>query len=127
MSPTIEVAVHIALALIVLGLLAASVRLVLGPSRADRVVALDLITVMLVAIAALLVPLAGRLAYLDLSLALALIGFLATVAFARYVEHSPRREPDEESGSIVPSGAARGATASDASGAPNDRSSGGGP
>ena len=105
MSPLVDLAVRVALGLVLLGVLAASVRLVLGPSRADRVVALDLVTVLLVAIAALLVAVTGKLAYLDLSLALALIGFLATVAFARYVEHEPARAPDDRADATVPSGA----------------------
>lgn len=105
MSPLVALAVRVALGLALIGILAASVRLVLGPSRADRVVALDLITVLLVAIAALLVLVTGKLAYLDLSLALALIGFLATVAFARYVEHEPDRMPDGSEESVVPTGA----------------------
>lgn len=82
----------------VLGVLAASmgiafVRLVRGPSLADRVVALDLIA--LVGVAAMV---AAALAYhdawlLDVGLLLALIGFVGTAAFAHYIvsaEEPPR-------------------------------------
>jgi len=94
---SIATALTIAMALTVIGLVAASIRLVLGPSRADRVVALDLITVLLVAIAAQLSLLYKESAYLDLGLAIALIGFLATVAFARYVENAPQAHTADES------------------------------
>jgi multicomponent Na+:H+ antiporter subunit F len=57
-----------------------------GPTAADRIVALDLITILLVAITSLLALQLDNAAYLDLGLALALVGFLATVAFARYLE-----------------------------------------
>lgn len=108
----LQTALGISMGLTVLGLLAASIRLVLGPSRADRVVSLDLITVLLVAIAAQLSLQFKEPAYLDLGLAIALIGFLATVAFARYIEHAPpapvpggQRDVDDQKPTDVPSAA----------------------
>lgn len=86
---SVALALTIAMSLTVIGLVAASIRLVLGPSRADRVVALDLITILLVAIAAQLSMVYEEAAYLDVGLAIALVGFLATVAFARYIEKAP--------------------------------------
>jgi len=82
-------ALDIATALTLIGLVAACIRLYLGPSRSDRVVALDLITVLLIAISSLAALRFDNAAYLDLGLTLALVGFLATVAFARYLESSP--------------------------------------
>ncbi len=92
------------LGLVMLGAIAACVRLVVGPSLADRVVSLDLVTVLLVAIAALLALTTGKAAYLDLGLALALVGFLATVAFARYAERRPRRTPEQPTPDRTPTG-----------------------
>ena len=95
MTVILDAALDIATVLTLIGLVATSVRLYLGPSRADRVVALDLLTVLLIAIAALAALRFDDEAYLDLGLTLALVGFLATVAFARYVESEPAREsPD---------------------------------
>lgn len=85
----LSTALTIAFLLVGVGVLATVVRLLLGPSRADRVVALDLITVQLVALSALLALDSANTAFLDLGLVLALIGFLATVAFARYLESGP--------------------------------------
>lgn len=93
-SDLVGIATTTALGLTVIGTLAGCIRLVLGPSLADRVVSLDLVTVILVAIAAILALTTGEAAYLDLGLALALVGFLATVAFARYAERRPRRSED---------------------------------
>ena len=90
---TLDTAITISLALTVFGLCAGTIRLLRGPSAADRVVSLDLITVLLIAITSLLALLLDNAAYLDLGLVLALIGFLATVAFARYIEQ--RRENHE--------------------------------
>lgn len=71
----------------------AFIRLVRGPSLPDRVVALDLITVLAVSFTALVALAFGERAFLDVALALALVAFLATVAFARYAEQS-RRDDD---------------------------------
>lgn len=90
----VELAAAMALGLTLIGTIAGCIRLVLGPSLADRVVSLDLVTVLLVAITALLALTTGEAAYLDLGLAIALVGFLATVAFARYAERRPKRSDD---------------------------------
>jgi len=96
-SFTDSTALDIATVLTLFGLVAASIRLYLGPSRSDRVVSLDLITVLLIAISSLAALRFDNAAFLDLGLTLALVGFLATVAFARYLESNPvdRTPPDD--------------------------------
>lgn len=83
---TLELSIYIALALTIFGLIAGCIRMFKGPTPADRIVALDLVTVLLVAVSSLLALQLDNSAYLDLGLALALVGFLATVGFARYLE-----------------------------------------
>jgi multicomponent Na+:H+ antiporter subunit F len=75
-----------ALMLIGVAVLLAVVRLVRGPDLANRVVALDLLSVLGVGFAAAAAVLYGDAVYLDVALVLALIAFLGTVAFARYAE-----------------------------------------
>ena len=70
----------------------AFVRLARGPSLPDRVVALDLTAVTAVGIIAAYAMDVGQRAFLDAALVVALIGFLGTVAFARYVERRARDE-----------------------------------
>ncbi|MGF1660507.1 MAG: monovalent cation/H+ antiporter complex subunit F [Rubrimonas sp.] len=67
-----------------------ALRVALGPTAADRVVALDFVAMTLVAFLMLLALAARRDAYLDAALALALVAFLATVAFARLLERRGR-------------------------------------
>jgi multicomponent Na+:H+ antiporter subunit F len=67
-------------------------RLVRGPTLPDRVVALDLITVLTVAIIVLYDIATNEHVLLDAAIVLALIAFLGTVAFARYIE---RRAQDD--------------------------------
>jgi multicomponent Na+:H+ antiporter subunit F len=77
---------------IVLAMLLAFIRLVRGPSLPDRVVALDLITIQIAAMLAVDTIATGQSVFLDAAIVLALISFLGTVAFARYLE---RRGHDE--------------------------------
>jgi multisubunit Na+/H+ antiporter MnhF subunit len=79
-------AVAAALAVSGVSLLLGFWRLALGPTLADRVVALDLVTMILVVILTLFALAVEKGAYLDAAIALALVAFLATVAFARYLE-----------------------------------------
>ena len=67
-------------------------RLVRGPTLADRVVALDLIAVLSVGFIAMYALDNDQPVFLDAGIVLALVAFLGTVAFARYLE---RRAHDE--------------------------------
>lgn len=98
MTGPIAVALDVATVLVLLGLVCACGRLLLGPTRADRVVAVDLVTVLLVALASLSALRFDDSVYLDIGLTLALVGFLATVAFARYVEREPPTEASPDGG-----------------------------
>lgn len=76
----------IALAMLSVALLLAFIRLARGPTLPDRVVALDLISILTAGSAAVYAVAAEQPVYLDVALVLALISFLGTVAFARYLE-----------------------------------------
>ncbi|MBR2656748.1 monovalent cation/H+ antiporter complex subunit F [Yoonia sp.] len=86
----LDIAVYISVAAIGLSLLIAFVRMVLGPTLSDRVVALDMMTTLIIAFCGVVAVLTAVSAFLDVAIVLALVGFLATVALARYVE---RRDP----------------------------------
>lgn len=60
-------------------------RLLRGPTLADRVVALDMLALLGIAFIGAFSIATAEYAFLDVAIALALVGFLATVAFARYV------------------------------------------
>lgn len=72
-------------------------RLLRGPTAADRIVALDMLGIQMVAFAAVFAVSAGETAFLDVALSVALVAFLGTVAFARYLERTDplRREAPE--------------------------------
>ena len=81
-------AIDVTTVLTVLGLIFSFVRLIKGPSLPDRVVAIDLITVLAVAIVGLLAITYSEPDFLDIAVALALVAFLATVSFAWYAERT---------------------------------------
>lgn len=64
----------------------ALIRLIRGPSLADRVVALDLFATLIIGMSAVYAVATDRSAYLDIAVILALIAFLGTVAFAYYLQ-----------------------------------------
>lgn len=80
------IAAQITFGFLVVGMACAFVRVIRGPSLPDRVVGLDLLTVLMVAFAGVFAVAAGEDAFIDVALALALVGFIATLAFARYAE-----------------------------------------
>ena len=93
-------AIDISAVLVLLSLVAAFVRLALGPSLVDRVVSVDLITVLAVALAGMVAIAANQAAFLDVAVATALVAFIATVAFAWYANRRADqfRERDERLG-----------------------------
>lgn len=71
------------------GLVLALARLARGPSLADRVVALDLISTITVAAAGVYSIGYGQTVFLDVAIVLALIAFVGTVGFAVWMNVSP--------------------------------------
>jgi multicomponent Na+:H+ antiporter subunit F len=71
--------------LLIAALFLAFFRLVRGPSLPDRVVALDLIATLAVGFTAIYAMATDEPTLVDVSILLALISFLGTVAFALYV------------------------------------------
>jgi multicomponent Na+:H+ antiporter subunit F len=68
------------------GILLATVRLVKGPTLPDRVIAVDLVASLSVATLAVCSIVFDQPSLLQPALVLALVAFLGTVAFARFVE-----------------------------------------
>ena len=87
---TIEVAAGLTIAVVGLALFLAFVRLVRGPTLPDRVVALDLMGVLAVGMIAAYAVATDQPVLLDPATVLGLVGFLSTVAFARYLERRAR-------------------------------------
>ncbi len=88
-------AVLIASVMLALAVVLAFVRVLRGPSLPDRVVAFDLMTTLAVGIMAVYTIYTGETVYLDVAIVLALVSFLGTVAFARYLEQRGRKRREK--------------------------------
>jgi multisubunit Na+/H+ antiporter MnhF subunit len=70
-------------------------RIAKGPTFGDRVVALDMMTMSIMAFCGLYAIFAEDQSFLDPAVVLALIGFLTTLALARFAERREHSDDDE--------------------------------
>ena len=78
--------VYLLVVMLTLSALAGFYRLLAGPSRADRVIALDLLFAVGVLLCICAALASGNLAFLDVAIGLSLVGFVATIAWARLID-----------------------------------------
>lgn len=97
----LSAATSLALAILAVALLLTVWRVIRGPTLADRVVALDMLVAVAIGFIAVFAVRTGFNLYVDIAIALGLVGFLATVAFARFIlsRAPPDRPPAEVAGS----------------------------
>jgi multicomponent Na+:H+ antiporter subunit F len=81
-----DIIIQIAAVLIFLAILFAVIRLVLGKTLVDRIVAIDMLTIISISLIALYAHVSGRFVYIDVALVYGLLSFLAVLAIARYLE-----------------------------------------
>jgi multicomponent Na+:H+ antiporter subunit F len=77
---------RIATVLIFFAILFGVIRLVLGKTLIDRIVAIDMLTVISLSLIALYAQVSGRFVYIDVALVYGLLSFLAVLAIARFLE-----------------------------------------
>ncbi len=90
----LAVCITIGFVSIAISLIFAFIRLVIGQTLADRIVALDLMSALVIAFIALFAIARQETVYLDANIAFALLAFLSTVAFARYIERQDSTPKD---------------------------------
>ena len=71
----------------------ASVRIIGGPTHSDRVVALDIFLAAAIALAVAASLSTGRTVFLDVAIGLALVGFVATIGWARLIQRARQTQP----------------------------------
>ena len=81
----ILIALNIAFVAIALSLLLAMIRLLKGPNTGDRILALDTMVVNAIALIILLGMRLGTQIYFESAMIFAMLGFVSTVAIARFV------------------------------------------
>jgi multicomponent Na+:H+ antiporter subunit F len=64
----------------------AFIRLIIGPTHADRLIAMDLIGSITISFIAVFTMTSGQTAFLDIAITLALVMFVGTVAFVAFMK-----------------------------------------
>lgn len=75
-----------AVIIIIISLLLVTVRVLKGPTVVDRIVAIDIMTVISIALIVVIANLAQRVIYIDVAIVYGILSFLGVIALARYIE-----------------------------------------
>ena len=81
----LDIAVIFAFAAVAVSQMLSMVRLVIGPSVGDRILALDTMVVNAIGLIVLLGIAQGTQIYFEVTLIIAMLGFVSTVAYARFI------------------------------------------
>ncbi|MEP5760524.1 MAG: K+/H+ antiporter subunit F [Litoreibacter sp.] len=84
-TSVMNVALIIAFASVGLSQILSMIRLVIGPNIGDRILALDTMVINAIGLIVLLGIAQGTQIYFEASLIIAMLGFVSTVAYARFV------------------------------------------
>lgn len=82
----IEAMLGVSIVLFTMTIFIALIRIMLGPSLPDRVVALDVIGVNLIAVIAVISVIMKTKAFLEAILILGILSFIGTIAFSKFIE-----------------------------------------
>jgi multicomponent Na+:H+ antiporter subunit F len=91
-STIVVFAGRFALGVLLVSIFLTLARLIRGPDAADRIVALDLVSMLIVAFLAAYSIFSGETSFLDVAIGYALIAFLGTVALARFLMRSAMKK-----------------------------------
>jgi multicomponent Na+:H+ antiporter subunit F len=86
MAETANMILQLAMVLIAFSILFGIIRLIKGETETDRVIAIDLLTIVSVSIIVLAAHFAGRFIYVDVAIVYGLLSFLGVLSVARYLE-----------------------------------------
>ena len=86
------ITLYFALPLIAVSILLIFIRLVIGPSVEDRIVSLDLLTIIGIAFIALYSIISDETRFLDVGIIIALLAFIGTIAFAYFIERKCKND-----------------------------------
>ena len=84
-AAVMDIAVIITFVILVLGQILSMVRLILGPTSGDRILALDTMVINALGLVVVLGIYQGVQIYFEVSLLIAMLGFVSTVALARFI------------------------------------------
>jgi multicomponent Na+:H+ antiporter subunit F len=78
--------IQISVVLIAFGIIFSVIRLAIGRTLIDRMVAMDVLTMITISLIALYAHIADRFVYLDVALVYGVLSFLSVLAIARFID-----------------------------------------
>ena len=81
----LDIALIVAFGILALGQILSMVRLIIGPTSGDRILALDTMVINALGLVVVLGIQQGVQIYFEVSLLIAMLGFVSTVALARFI------------------------------------------
>ncbi|MCV6593988.1 MAG: K+/H+ antiporter subunit F [Silicimonas sp.] len=80
-----DISLMVAISILALGAVLCMVRLAIGPTMADRILALDTMVITVLGMIVALGIQQGTQIYFEVTLLIAMLGFVSTVALARFI------------------------------------------
>lgn len=99
-----QIALVGALALLCIAFLLTVTRILIGPTLPDRVLGLDVLTNVTIGFIAVIALDSGYMLYVDVAIGLSLVGFLATVAFSRFILSRGKSESPKDAPAVIDAG-----------------------
>lgn len=81
-----DIILYSALVVASISLILVLIRAVIGPTTSDRIMALDTLGMMIVAMIGMIMMIQETVVYADIALVVAIIGFVGTVAMSKFIE-----------------------------------------
>lgn len=94
----LDYSIIIAMVFLIASFFVTTYRVIIGPTLPDRIVALDMLIGVVIGFIAVVGVKTGYYLYVDIAIALGLVGFLATVALARFVLERSSHSDDTDTG-----------------------------
>jgi multicomponent Na+:H+ antiporter subunit F len=91
----LQYAANLSLVVLCISFFVTVYRVIAGPTLPDRVLALDMLVAVAIGFIAVFAIRTGISLYVDIAIALGLVGFLSTVAFARYILQAGYIQPKD--------------------------------
>jgi len=82
----VNILLYTSLVFIGLAIILAVVRFIKGNTTIDRIISFDVLTIISIALIAMISYMSGRIIYLDVALVYGLLSFLSVIIIARYFE-----------------------------------------
>lgn len=82
----VKIILYIAMGFMMLAILFAIIRFIIGPRVTDRIISFDVMTISSLAVIAVISYMSGRVIYLDIAIVYGLLSFLGVLIVAKYLE-----------------------------------------